>query len=118
MSEPTYYGEPLSELKTLNWWPGGRDARVTAGFAGHDYEIVVNIDGYDSKEYIPAPVVSIFTASLPESWKVESRGTRIEVHPSGRFAGGYAPDDLPVVVDALKQMGLNITKVHDSKGDD
>lgn len=108
-----YY--PIEEWRTMPWWPNGRDAKVTAGFAGHDREIVVNIDGYglgntrDDDDMIPSNLVSVLAAELPETWKIENRGSRIEIHPSGRYAGGFAPEDLSVVKDALERIGLNAT---------
>jgi hypothetical protein len=96
------------EWLTMSWWPLGREATVMPGPVGHEQEIVVNIDGYDWDHHIPSFVVEVFAAQLPESWKVESRSTRIEVHPSGRFAGGYHEDDVHAVIRALLELGLNV----------
>ena len=40
--------ELLTEFMSMDWWPNGIEAFISAGFAGHDREIVVNIEGYDN----------------------------------------------------------------------
>lgn len=77
------------------------------GPGGHDREIVVGFDGrYNWDHEIPELVVGAFTSKLPESWKVESRGTRIEVHPFGHFAGGFHADDAETIMRALTEVGF------------
>jgi hypothetical protein len=99
--------ELLTELRGLPWWPHGWDANIQLGPAGHDREITIGFNyRYDWDNPIPNMIVEAFTAQLPETWKVESRGTRIEVHPSGHFAGGFAPDDAHDVARALAAVGF------------
>lgn len=102
----------LDEWRAWPWWPEGNEARVTAGFAGHEREIVVVIDPYTlGGENIPDLVVEAFKAQLPGSWFVEDRGTRIEVHPTGRFAGGFTDADVQTVAAALPALGLQVISV-------
>lgn len=110
----------LDEYRTFPWWPNGRKVRVTAGFAGHDREIVVSIDGYggsplDESTFIPSLLDECLAQELPDSWFIENRGTRIEVHPSGRFAGGYEPEHLDIVAEALEKLGLVVESKHDNR---
>jgi hypothetical protein len=96
---------------------GGRtDARREAGWAGHDREIVVNIDGYDHGIPVPDYVFGALREALPESWYLENRGSRIEIHPSGRFAGGFHPDDVEAVKLALAEVGLVVAFVSTERG--
>lgn len=103
--------ELMAELRGLEWWPHGWDANIMLGPGGHDREIVVGFDGrYEwhpgENNDINPLIVEAFAAQLPETWKVESRGTRIEVHPTGRFAGGFKPDDAHDVARALAEIGF------------
>ena len=110
------YGDmTLAEWREMPWWPNGRGASIMAGFAGHDREIVVNIDGYDHpfERAIPQHFVAVLKGELPDHWFVESRSTRIEVHPSGAFAGGYDPADIETTKAALERVGLVVGKVFD-----
>jgi hypothetical protein len=52
-----------------------------------------------------------FEELLPETWKVESRGTRIEVHPAGHYNGGWDAFDVNAVTDVLREMGLRVEKI-------
>jgi hypothetical protein len=104
--ERLVYGDTVTEWRTMPWWPNGYPARIFAGIAGHDRELVVNIDGYDHDEQIPEFVGLVLASLLPESWMLENRGTRIEVHPSGHFAGGFNDVDIPVLTTALVKLGL------------
>lgn len=90
-------GEPLRWWKTCPWWPVGRAHRIHVGAAGHDRELVLNIDGYDWDEPIPTLVVDALRVLLPDDWKVDSRGSRIECHPSGHFAGGFVGPDVDLL---------------------
>jgi hypothetical protein len=114
-----YGGMTLAEWREMPWWPNGRGASIMAGFAGHDREIVVNIDGWDSPleegRHIPQHFCEIFKAELPPAWKVENRSTRIEVHPSGMFAGGYEPEDVETTRAALERVGLVVGEVYDRR---
>lgn len=103
------WGIPLSEWRELQWWPEGHEAQILPGIAGHESEVCVNIDGYSysvGDEPIPAQVFDVFKALLPDSWKVDNRGSRFEVHPSGRYNGGYDDLDIQAINSALRQMGL------------
>ena len=105
--------ELLAEFMSLDWWPHGRTAQISAGFAGHDREIVVNIDGYDNPftkgRMVPEQVAEAVGWLLP-TWLVENRSTRIECHPSGGFAGGYKPEDIETLAGVLEQIGLGVTR--------
>lgn len=101
-------GLTLAEWREMPWWPNGTDARVAAGYTGHDQEITVNFEAYSFGECIPGPVGDVLSAALPEHWSVDNRDTRIEVHPSGRFAGGYTAEDIEVVNRALTTLGFNL----------
>ena len=100
--------EELAEFKSYDWWPS--EARINAGFAGHDREIVVNVDDYDWRDPIPDLVVEALSDQLPD-WMIENRGTRIECHPTGHFAGGFEPEHIPQVITALDAIGLVTTSV-------
>jgi hypothetical protein len=108
--------ELLTEFMSLDWWPHGREALISAGFAGHDREIVVNIDGYDQPfqegRMVPEQVAEAVGYLLP-TWFVQNRSTRIECHPSGGFAGGYEPEDLNTLAQVLERIGLNVTRIED-----
>lgn len=86
-------------------------AMIRPGWTGHDREIVVNL-GYrasgstEVEEYshdfpIPRMVETQIVNSLPDTWKIENRGSRIEIHPSGHFAGGFTEHDVFTVYAAL-----------------
>lgn len=101
----------VTELKILSWWPLHTEARIHAGQPGHEKEIVVNFSTYHQDNYINDLVYDAFVDELPESWKIENRSTRIEVHPSGRFFGGYCTDDIHAVKRALTQLGFIIGEI-------
>lgn len=113
MTDPLFLGAEMDTWRLFTWWPTGK-ATIHAGQPGHEREIVVNFDAYrgynvpqgEPDEMIPDVVTEIFTALLPETWKVQSRGTRLEVHPSGHFAGGFDKLDVGDVETALRIMGL------------
>jgi hypothetical protein len=105
------YEIAIEEWRAMSWWPEGREASIYAGLTGHEGEIVVNIDGYDWDKPIPWGVVEVFEELLPETWKVESRGTRIEVHPAGHYNGGWDAFDVNAVTDVLREMGLRVEKI-------
>jgi hypothetical protein len=102
--EPELYGDPLSNWREIPWWPKG-DATLHLAAAGHDREIVVNIEGVDYYEPIPRPWFEFLVSLLPESWKLENRGTRIEIHPSGRLFNGFSDMDVSAVLAALDVLG-------------
>ena len=89
-----------------------QDALVMWCYPGHDEEITVNFNGYGygrNEDVIPRSTEERLREELPETWKIENRGSRIEIHPSGRFAGGvHVPDDINAVTRALKNMGLSV----------
>jgi hypothetical protein len=93
---------------TAGW--DGRTALVAAGYAGHDREITVNVDGWDHpfRRQVPDEFEKAVRALLPPGWKIENRSTRLEVHPSGHFAGGYAPEDVRLTANALRRLGLEV----------
>ena len=100
-------GDTLAEWKSIPWWPNETEVRVAAGYAGHDREITVNFSAYDGyEEQIPHMVFDVIVALCPEGWFVENRGSRIELHPSGRFAGGYSDADIETAKAALSQAGF------------
>ena len=103
-------GEPLSFWMTeMSWWPKDVGVVIHGGQAGHDREIVISFGGYYSWENpVNDLVLEAIVKSLPDSWKVESRGTRIEIHPSGHFAGGFSEADVATVVRALPPVGFRI----------
>jgi hypothetical protein len=117
VSERVYYEIPLSEWQEMDWWPTGQETLVLAGHAGHDREITVTIDGFDYDNPIPKHFEFILKDHLPLTWYVENRGTRIELHPSGSFAGGYDLPDLDTTKQALEALGLRVTKVEDLAGE-
>lgn len=98
------YGFTLDQIKALDWWPSDLTALIQAGVTGHEHEITVTLSPYDHREMIPRFLVEVFEAELPVLWKVENRGTRIEVHPSGRLFGGWAPEDVEQVAKTLQEM--------------
>lgn len=90
-------------------------AIVLAGHAGHDREITVTLEDYGhgppldrSLGPIPVLVEHEFVKSLPETWKIENRGSRLEVHPSGHFAGGFSAEDTATVLAALAALGYEV----------
>jgi hypothetical protein len=80
-------------------------AMVRWGWAGHDREIVINIENYDYENPIPREVETQIVNYLPDTWKIENRGSRIEVHPSGHFAGGFSDHDVFTIVAMLTHIG-------------
>ena len=111
--------ELLAQFMEAEWWPYGREATIMAGYAGHDREIVVNIEGYpfSANRYIPDQVVEGLALHLP-GWKVENRSTRIECHPTGHFAGGYKPEDITTLQEALPKLGLVVGETFDRGGEE
>jgi hypothetical protein len=108
MTEHRYLDLELSDVRTWPWWPDREEARISAGFTGHENEIVVTIDPWDDPFERPVPdlFVDFLASMLPETWKLQNRSTRIEIHPSGHFNGGWHVDDLHAVGSALADMGL------------
>lgn len=107
MGDFEYMGEPLSFWRSCSWWPEGREARVRGGYAGHDHELTVNIEGYEYPgPEIPDEFVKIIAAIMPDAWVIDNRGTRIECHPSGRRYGGYLASDVSLLKAALFGLGL------------
>jgi hypothetical protein len=92
-------------FQNAEWWPNGKASTIYAGIPGHDREIVINIDGYSVEEPIPELVAKAIANGLPESWKVENRGSRIEVHPSGSYNGGWNEQDIEATRIALVAIG-------------
>jgi len=76
-------------------------AIVRPGWAGHDREIVVNIEDHDHDNPIPREVEDRIRLYLPDEWKIENRGSRLEVHPTGHFAGGFSEHDVFILNAAL-----------------
>jgi hypothetical protein len=111
--------ELLTEFMSLDWWPRNRLAQISAGFAGHENEIVVNIDGYDHpfERQVPEQVAEGLGWLLPE-WYIQNRSTRIECHPSGSFAGGYASEDLEKLSNALTTLGMVVNRKIDRRAED
>jgi hypothetical protein len=109
-------GLSLEEWQEMPWWPRGATTRVGAGYAGHDREIVVNFDDFWNEKLIPDPVFDVLAATLPGTWKVESRGTRIEVHPSGRFNGGYTDTDIELTEHTLTALGFTVEPPKSPRG--
>jgi len=106
--------EDLAFWRSMPWWPEGREAHIYAGVVGHDREIVVNIEGYGhgrDEVYIPTAIIDALKLVLPEGWKLENRGSRVEIHPSGRFAGGFSDADVDEVGRALGELGLVLSGV-------
>jgi hypothetical protein len=99
----TIMGEALSVWQSAEWWPK-QGALVQAGPAGHDHEITVTLWDFDHTNQIPEIVELAVRQALPETWKIDNRGTRLEIHPSGRFAGGFCADDVAAVERALVEL--------------
>lgn len=111
MVEVELYGMTLAQWRAIPWWPEGHEALLDAGYPGHDREITVNIDGFDGYHtQIPEDLVALLRQLLPETWKLENRGSRIEIHPSGRFAGGFEDADIDTVAAALPHLGLQVSR--------
>ena len=105
------YGMTVGEWRAMAWWPESREALVMAGYPGHDHEITVNIDGYDAfDQHIPDQLVELLRLLLPETWKLENRGSRIELHPSGRLFGSFSPSDIDLVAQTLPELGLTVVR--------
>lgn len=102
-------GDELNVLTACEWWP--REARINAGIPGHDREIVAVLEGYDWDAPIPEIVVDGVRTVLPASWMVENRGTRIEIHPTGRFAGGFTRENVAEVADALGKLRIVVADI-------
>ena len=102
----------LSEYKGYSWWPTGREATVRYGTAGHEHEFTVSIDGYsyyEDEEPIPNDVAEELQRLLP-GMRVENRGSRIEVHPSGRLFTKVSAEEVESAWSqlerALSELGL------------
>lgn len=101
------YEMTLGEWRAqMPWWPNGTVARVAAGYAGHDREIVITFDVYDHENYVNDIVLEALITLLPDHWKIEDRGTRVEVHPTGRLFGGYTDEDIETVRRTLPELGF------------
>lgn len=111
----TVYGVTLAEWRSSHWWPNGRAALILAGHPGHEREIVLSIEGYTHRDQIPDLVRAVLAALLPDGWKIENRGTRLELHPSGGFAGGYQPADVALVASAAEEIGLTVRYLDDKQ---
>lgn len=85
-------------------------ASIRPGWAGHDREICVNIGSDDYGEDINWADALEITEALPETWMIENRGTRLEVHPTGHFARGYTDEDVALLDETLQGLGYR-TKV-------
>lgn len=99
-------GLPLAEWRSMPWWPNGIRRRIDPGPPGHEREIVINLGDsrYTWDDPIPQIVVDVLTGLLPEGWTVDNRGTRIEVHPTGRRYQGFdATTDVPEIARALRE---------------
>jgi hypothetical protein len=102
-----YLGEPLSFWRSCSWWPPeNTKATVTAGVPGHERELVVNLEGYDLDNRIPTAVFDILVDIMPQDWKFEYRGSRIECHPTGVFAGGFTQFDCDLLKASLFGLGF------------
>lgn len=106
-------GEPLTFWQDIAIsWPKGAHAVIIPGGGGHEREITLSFhdsDGmplYDWDNDIPDFMVGLVQNGLPETWYVQSRGTRIEIHPSGRFSGGFDELDVNAVVRVVAELGL------------
>lgn len=83
----------------------GKESLILWCYPGHDREITVNFPEYDHNCFIPQGLEVRIRAELPATWQMDNRGTRLEIHPSGRFAGGVHEDDIAVVQRALELIG-------------
>lgn len=102
------------EMLEYPWWPTGRKATCSYGDAGHDMEFVVNIEGYGygrDEQMIPS-LVDEELAYLLDGMKLENRGSRIEIHPSGRLFTKVSDDEVEAVRvrihEALETIGLTV----------
>ena len=75
-------------------------ALVEFGVGGHEKEYIVILHDYDLDEYIPGEVEDEIQSALGQEWRVDNRGTRLEIVNNKKFG---ARDDA-VVVTAVKKI--------------
>ena len=50
------------------------------GFGGHKYDYTLNLEGYGiNSDFIPESVASLLSEELGDDWRVDNRGTRLEI---------------------------------------
>ena len=92
-------------------------ATIFAGQGGHEHELVVNLEGYGHHgsrgdlTAIPEAVEGAIADGLPESWKIDNRGSRLEIHPSGRRYAGWDDLDVAAVEACLQALGYTVKVV-------
>lgn len=113
MTEPSFYDLPLSFWQEADYWPHGAVVAIIAGGGGHEREITASFhdddgmplfDGWNTRQ--PDWLVGLFISALPEGWTVDDRGSRIEMHPSGRRYGGFDKLDIAAVIRAAEELGF------------
>lgn len=105
----TATGLSLSEWKDMPWWVEPTGAIVIAGGGGHEREITVTL--HDLSEDVAPHAHAALIALCPDAWRVEDRGTRIEVHPTGRSYSGFTAEDVDAVTLVLVAFGLDPASV-------
>lgn len=107
-----FYDEPLTFWQGLAMWPHGASACIIPGGGGHEQEITLSFHDdageplFEWDKPIPDYLEGLVRSGLPETWRVDSRGTRLEIHPSGRFNGGFDELDVNAVERAVVELGF------------
>ncbi len=107
-----FYGEPATYWQTMRTWPHNATAIIIPGGGGHEQEITLSFadsEGgpvFDWDNSIPDFVEGLVRSALPETWRIDSRGTRLEIHPSGRFYGGFDDFDVAAVERVAVELGF------------
>lgn len=100
----------LGEIKDWPWWP--TEARINAGYPGHDREIVAVLPEHDWHDPIPDIVVEALASQCPKGWKLDNRGTRIEVHPTGHRYSGFTNDDVTNLCAGLARINIIVRAIN------
>jgi hypothetical protein len=106
-------GLDLGFWRDTRFWPHNAVAVIIPGGAGHEQEITLSLhngDGplYDFEQFQPDFLVGLITAVMPQGWKIDDRGTRLELHPSGRRYGGFDDFDVAAVERGLRELGFEV----------
>lgn len=70
-------------------------ARISFGVSGHEKEYIVILEDYDHRKYIPSEIEDDIQRELGENWRVDNRGTRLEIVNRKKF--GLQNDEIVVI---------------------
>lgn len=83
-------------------------AHIFFGAGGHESEYVLALEEFNANNYIPRDIEAALRTALGEEWRVENRGSRIEIHHRRDYG---KRDDAVVhgaVADVLRSLGYRL----------